>query len=76
MTKTNSSSLITLPIELVYRILDHLNDITILCSIRNVCTKLNTIIETYHRYEVKLTFILFSISFETVKNHKSYLHRH
>ncbi len=43
----------TLPVELVYRILDHLDQLTILLSCRNVCIRLNAITETYHRYKVK-----------------------
>ena len=43
-------SLHTLPVELVYRILDHLDHFTILMSCRNVCARLNAITNTYHRY--------------------------
>jgi hypothetical protein len=53
-----TSSLNTLPVELVYRILDHLNEVTILLSCSNVCTRLNTIIDTYHRYQVLFNFII------------------
>jgi hypothetical protein len=52
----------TLPVDLVYRILDHLNDKTIFLSLRNVCQRLNTIIDTYHRYQVNFSFI-FPVSF-------------
>jgi hypothetical protein len=45
-------SLHTMPVELVYRILDHLDDVTILLACRNVCTKLNAITDTYYRYKV------------------------
>ena len=55
-------SLLTLPIELVYRILDNLDELTILISARNVCTRLNLIIDTYHRYKVKeVTFFPWAI---------------
>ncbi len=62
--KTNNSnmsnkvlpSLLTLPIELVYCILDNLDQLTILLSLRNVCIKLNAIIDTYHRYQVNFIF--------------------
>jgi hypothetical protein len=47
-------SLLTLPVELVYRILDKLDVFTILCSMRDVCTHINTIIDTYHRYKVNV----------------------
>jgi hypothetical protein len=46
-------SLINLPVELIYRILDNLEPFDILVSVRDVCTRLNTITETYHRYKVK-----------------------
>jgi len=45
-------SLLTLPVELVYRILDNLDQLTILLSVRDVCIRLNTITDTYHRYKV------------------------
>ncbi|CAF1365267.1 unnamed protein product [Rotaria sordida] len=50
--------LLTLPVEIVYRILDHLQPLTIFLSCRNVCTRLNTIIDTYQRYHTltKLNF--------------------
>jgi hypothetical protein len=55
-----ASSLHTLPVELVYRVLDNLPDETIFLSLINVCTRLDTIIKTYHRYQVnssgKFTF--------------------
>ncbi|CAF4224913.1 unnamed protein product [Rotaria sp. Silwood2] len=44
-------SLHTLPIELVYRILDNLIPLDILLSVYNVCTRLDFIIDTYHRYK-------------------------
>ncbi len=47
-------SLLTLPIELVYRILDHLDDLTILLSVRDICIRLNAITDTYYRYKVDL----------------------
>ena len=53
-------SLVTLPVELVYRILDHLKPFDILVSARNVCTRLNKITETYHPYQVNFTVLLFS----------------
>ncbi|CAF4774262.1 unnamed protein product, partial [Rotaria sp. Silwood2] len=45
------SFLLRLPVELVYCILDNLDDFSIFCSVRNVCTRLNMIIDTYHRYQ-------------------------
>ncbi len=41
MSKKITLSLLTLPIELVYRILDNLDEFTILVSIRDVCSRLN-----------------------------------
>jgi len=50
------SSLHTLPIDLVYRILDHLDNMTIFWSCQNVCRRLNDVVNTYHPYRVTLTF--------------------
>ncbi len=52
----------TLPVQMVYRILDHLNDKALFLSLRNVCQRLNDIIDSYHRYQVNFSFI-FQISF-------------
>jgi hypothetical protein len=46
------SSLLTLPVELIYRILDNLDEASIFLSVRDVCTRLNLITDTYHRYQV------------------------
>jgi hypothetical protein len=46
----------TLPIELIYRIFDNLDVLTILLSLRDVCMRLNTILDTYYRYKVKNIF--------------------
>ena len=46
------ASLQALPIEIIYRILDHLDELTILFSVRDICTRLNSIIDTYERYKV------------------------
>ena len=55
-------SLHTLPIHLVYHILDNLDDFTILVSCRGVCTRLNDITDTYKRYQVIFHFITSSYS--------------
>lgn len=47
-----SISLVQLPIELIYRILGHLPMTHMIVSARNVCSTLNTIIDTYHPYQV------------------------
>jgi hypothetical protein len=52
-------SLHTLPVELVYRILDHLADESLFLSCGNVCRRLNDIIDTYHRYQVIPSFNIF-----------------
>jgi hypothetical protein len=50
-------SLLTLPVELVYRILDNLNEFTILYSMRHVCTRMNKILDSYYRYQVNFFVI-------------------
>jgi hypothetical protein len=52
MSSTNIPSLATLPVELVYCILDNHDILTILISFRDVCTRLNDIMDNYHRYKV------------------------
>ena len=42
----------TLPVELIYHILDQLDSLTIFLSCRNVCIRLNDITNTYSRYQV------------------------
>jgi len=59
MSTKAKPSFSTLPIELVYRIFDHLKAVTIFQSCQNVCIRLNSIIDTYERYQVN--FILYSI---------------
>jgi len=62
MSNKMTLSLHTLPVELVYRILDNLNDLTIFMSCRNVCTRLNAITDTYYPYQVIFDFIMKSYS--------------
>ena len=52
MSFSSNPSLLTLPIELVYRVLDHLNPSDILLSVRDVCTRLDAISDTYYPYQV------------------------
>ncbi len=54
---TNMSNLLQLPVELLHRILDNLDELTILLSMRNVCIRLNAITDAYHRYQVYCSFI-------------------
>ncbi|CAF1665976.1 unnamed protein product, partial [Adineta ricciae] len=43
-------SFLTVPIDIIYRILDHLDILTILLSLRNVCTRFNIVIDDYRPY--------------------------
>lgn len=52
MSANVARSLHTLPIELVYRILDNLDRLTIFFSLGGVCARLNAIIDNYHPYRV------------------------
>ena len=45
-------SLHTLPVHMVYRILDELDNKALFLSIQNVCQRLDQIITSYHRYQV------------------------
>jgi hypothetical protein len=72
-------SLLTLSVELIYRIIDHMDDRTLFLTMTNVCTRLTTIIDTYHRYRVNF-FILSMFYFHHLQNiihsflkYKSYL---
>jgi hypothetical protein len=62
-------SFLTLPVELVYRILDHLDEVSILWSMWDVCRRMNAIVDSYHRYQVisllfqTLIFIIYETSF-------------
>lgn len=47
-------SLQTLPVETVYRILDHLTDQQLFMSTSNICQRMNAIINSYPRYQVKI----------------------
>ncbi|CAF3781444.1 unnamed protein product [Rotaria sp. Silwood1] len=51
MANKTPMSILVLPVELVYRVLDNLDGFELLCSVRNVCTRLNMITDTYHRYQ-------------------------
>jgi hypothetical protein len=45
-------SLDTLPVEILYRILDNLDHVTILCSMETVCKRINAVIASYYPYQV------------------------
>jgi len=46
------STFVTLPTEIVYRILDHLSYFNLIYSTYNVCQRLNQIVNSYHRFQV------------------------
>ena len=55
MSHQGSASLLTLPIELIHMIFDKLSDFTIICSLCQVCTRLNMVMDAYPRYQVSLS---------------------
>ena len=57
MSQILNLSLHTLPIEPVYRILDYLSPLDILLSMRNVCSRLDAITNTYQPYTVNIVTI-------------------
>jgi hypothetical protein len=64
-------SLLTLPVEIVYRILDNLERLEILLSVRNVCTRLNAITDIYHPYQVNF-HLHFPMRFSSVAKYRSF----
>jgi predicted RNA-binding protein with PIN domain len=64
MSEHTIPSLLTLSADLVYRILDNMDDWTMLCSIQNVCTRIDTILATYDRYQVNFSlFFIFDVPY-------------
>jgi hypothetical protein len=61
MTDNVAVSLLTLPIELIYRIMDDIDILAIEISVRNVCTRLKVIAHKYRQYQVTFDFIIDSI---------------
>ena len=57
-----SLTLQNLPIEMLYRILDHLNDKNLYLSFINVCQRLNQIIYSSQRYQVNHYTFLVSLT--------------
>ncbi|CAF3885400.1 unnamed protein product [Adineta steineri] len=51
MVDHKTPSLITLPIELTYRIMDNLDAEALCCSFRDVSTRTNAIMDTYEPYK-------------------------
>lgn len=69
-------SLHTLPVELVYCILDNLHYLEILLSCRDVCSRLNDITDSYYRYKVIIdSFITLYpvIGFQKISKSKTFL---
>jgi hypothetical protein len=66
-------SLHTLPVALVYCILDNLDLLTILLSVKNVCRRLNTITDAYNRYQVNFSFIISEMEFSSRHSLQSFL---
>ena len=56
MSDSTDPSLLTLPIESVYRILEHLHPVDIILSVRAVCSRLNAITDSYQPYQVRVLF--------------------
>ncbi|CAF0856438.1 unnamed protein product [Rotaria sp. Silwood1] len=58
MSTTLTSSLDTLPVELIHRIFSSLDEQTIILSLRYVCKRLYTIANVYDRYKLNFESIL------------------
>ena len=56
MSEKMSLKLGTLPVELIYRVLDHLDALSILQSLQNVNQRMNTIITSYRPFQVNFSF--------------------
>ena len=54
-----SASLHTLPIDIIYRVFDHLSDQSLFLSVSNVCQRLNAIQLSYHRFQVSAQYYSF-----------------
>ena len=75
------ASLPTLPVHLVYCILDNLRPVDIIMSVCNVCTRLNSIIDSYRPYQVKknsllqctISLFLFDVSFAAIGKLSSFV---
>jgi hypothetical protein len=66
MADHSASSLHTLPVELIYRIMDNLDAEALLVSFRDVCTRINAIMDTYEPYTV---YFILIFSREEVMSH-------
>ena len=54
MSENKHQSFLTLPVELIHCIMDKLDLPTIFLSLRNVCQRLNCIVDCYQRYRVSI----------------------
>ncbi|CAF3817112.1 unnamed protein product [Rotaria sp. Silwood1] len=70
-------SLLTLPVELIFRFFDELDELTIFLYVRNVCTQLKTITNTstltilrLHLNEIHLEEIVYLIN--NLQNNKTF----
>ena len=57
MSRIDSATLPTLPMEILHRIFDNLDASTVVLSVRKVCQRLKATADTYRRYELDLTAI-------------------
>jgi hypothetical protein len=57
-----------IPVELVYCILDNFDELTILLSLRNVCIRLNSIMDSYHR--CKVIYFYLGVWFSSFSKHR------
>mgnify|MGYP002394139145 FL=1 len=57
-----SLSIHSLPIDIIYRIFDHLSKKDLFIAANNVNQRLNTILNSYQRFKVNLTNILTSFA--------------
>ena len=53
MTERSDLSLQTLSTSLIHRILQHLDDFTLFCTVPNICTNFREIVENNDRYKVE-----------------------
>ena len=73
MSSKINLTFLTLPVELVYRILDYLDDWSLICSIQNVSTRINRIIDNYHRYRVSYLVLNYKIQLTLCSKRYSFL---
>lgn len=64
-TEYINSPLLTLPVEILYHIIDYLDISTIFLSLSNVCTYFRTILSTYNHYQLNLSSVS-KLSFDRI----------